>query len=50
MIHDKTGLNPFLAELVNPGAWMGGIATKSVVNTIGRKVANSNLKISRYLS
>ena len=46
MIHDKTGLNPFLAELVNPGAWMGGIATKSVVNTIGRKVANSNLKIS----
>lgn len=46
MIHDKTGLNPFLAELANPGAWMGGIATKSVVNTIGRKVANSNLKIS----
>lgn len=34
MLHDKTGLNPFLAELVNPGAWAGGIAAKPVVNGV----------------
>lgn len=34
MLHDKTGLHPFLAELVNPGAWAGGIAAKPIVNGV----------------
>lgn len=47
MLHDKTGLHPFLAELVNPGAWAGGIAAKPVVNGV-KSVASKVVPKKRF--